>query len=430
MAINRRIDIDFIVKNIIADLRNGGFLTRERMTAWAAIFIVGYAIAIAYLGVTAHGLNDYAGRPLGTDFSDVYAAGTAASRDDATVPFNIMQQANEERAIFGQATPVYGWHYPPFFLLIATPLAHLPYLPALFVWQSVTLLLYLTSLALLLHKSASPSLAHDRLWPLLALGFSAVFVNLTHGQNGFLTVALFSAGLALLGERPLLSGVLFGLLAYKPQFVIVIPLVLVATGRWKTFASAAVTVIGLAIVVTLLFGTTVWHAFLASTHFTRVVVLEQGGTGFNKIQSVFAWVRMWGGPVILAYSIQALTIIIVAPALVILWRGNIGMGYKGAALCLAALLTTPYSLDYDLMLFAPVIALLVAEGKAGKFARYEALLLAVLWFVPLAARSIAHVTFIPVAVPAMIIAFSMICGRRTPAGDFRIDPRDIKWSSV
>ncbi len=56
--------------------------------------------------------------------------------------------------------------------------------------------------------------------------------------------------------------------------------------------------------VTLAFGAEVWRAFLTSTEFTRTVVLEQGGTGWFKIQSVFAWVRMWGGGIALAYALQ------------------------------------------------------------------------------------------------------------------------------
>jgi uncharacterized membrane protein len=70
---------------------------------------------------------------------------------------------------------------------------------------------------------------------LVALGFSAVFVNLTHGHNGFLIAALFAAALALLDARPLVAGMLFGLLCYKPQFAIVLPLILAVTGRWRSF---------------------------------------------------------------------------------------------------------------------------------------------------------------------------------------------------
>lgn len=394
-----------------AFLRNGDFLTRSRLTAWAVILVCAFAAAIGWLAFTAHGTTDYMGRPLGSDFSNVYAAGVAALRGDAAAPFDIARQSAQERAIFGAATPIYGWHYPPFFLLVAAPLARLPYVPALAVWQGVTLLLYLAAMALLLRRSADPSLARDRLWPLLALGFTAVFVNLTHGHNGFLTTALFAAAIALLDERPLLSGALFGLLAYKPQFAVVIPLALIAAGRWRTVLAGAATVALLALAVTVIFGADVWPAFLESTHFTRVVVLEQGSTGFNKIQSIFAWARMWGAPVSLAYAAQALVTVLIAFSLVRLWRSGAASGYKGAALCLAALLTTPYSLDYDLMLLAPAIALLAAEGRVQGFAPYEGLLLAALWLLPAAAREIAGAARIPVAMPLILLEYGVIYWR-------------------
>jgi len=69
---------------------------------------------------------------------------------------------------------------------------------------------------------------------------------------------------------------------------------LAASGRWRAFIAAATTVAVLTIAVTLAFGLDIWSAFLASTKFTRAVVLEQGETGWHKIQSVFSVVRMWG----------------------------------------------------------------------------------------------------------------------------------------
>ena len=82
------------------------------------------------------------------------------------------------------------------------------------------------------------------------------------GHNGFLTAALLGAALIQLDRRPLLAGLLIGLLAYKPQFGLLIPLVLAASGRWRAFFAAAATVIVLALLVTLAFGVDVWTAFL------------------------------------------------------------------------------------------------------------------------------------------------------------------------
>ena len=76
----------------------------------------------------------------------------------------------------------------------------------------------------------------------------------------------------------------------------------------------------LTLATTLTFGTSVWGAFLDSTHFTRTVVLEAGNTGWYKIQSVFAWARMWGAPIPLAYALQGIVTVTLAMALARLWR--------------------------------------------------------------------------------------------------------------
>src|ERR1700744_4986343 len=112
---------------LLTSLRSGDFLTRDRIRLWSSLFLAGFVAAIAYLFATAHGLNDYAGRPLGTDFSNVYAAGVSALHGDAAAPFDILKQQKLEMAIFGPGTQLYGWHYPPFFLLIAAALAKLSY---------------------------------------------------------------------------------------------------------------------------------------------------------------------------------------------------------------------------------------------------------------------------------------------------------------
>ena len=209
------------VTTFLAPLRDGYFLTRQRLTVYPILLIVGFAVAIVWLIVTAHGVIDYAGQPLGTDFSNIYAAGVATLKGDATAPFDIMRQWRQEQAIFGQATPLYGWHYPPFFLLVAAPLAYLPYLAALALWQLSTLALYLWALAALIRKSAMPegrglAMAHTCAWL-----HRAVFVN-RYGHNGFLTAALFAgAAFAIrrIGQRAhIRQAGMFGLLAYKPQF--------------------------------------------------------------------------------------------------------------------------------------------------------------------------------------------------------------------
>jgi alpha-1,2-mannosyltransferase len=101
----------------------------------------------------------------------------------------------------------------------------------------------------------------------------------------------------------------------------------------------------------------------------------------------------------------------VAAALVWLWRAQVDFSLKAAALIIAALLATPYSLDYDMTALAPAIAFLAVNGLRHGFAPYEKSALAVLWIAPLVARSIAQAILVPVSVLAMGAVLGLVLHR-------------------
>src|SRR5208282_2721947 len=102
---------------------------------------------------------------------------------DPEAPFDNVRQHAREQTIFGEATPFYGWHYPPYFLFVAAALAWMPYGLALFVWQAITLGLYLLAIRAIL-KAFAPqrgaTASADPLWLILALAFPAVLINVGH----------------------------------------------------------------------------------------------------------------------------------------------------------------------------------------------------------------------------------------------------------
>lgn len=387
---------------MLAALRRGAWITRQRIRVYAMIMLAVTVGSIAALLAGSDGLNDARGRPLGTDFSNVYAAGTYAVAGNAAAPFDPDRQYRREQQIFGTRTPFYGWHYPPLFLLVAAALATLPYLLALGVWQAATLVLYLRS---------QWQILPNRLALFAALAFPAVMVNLTHGHNGFLTAALLGVGLAWLPMRPVLAGVALGLLSYKPQFGLLIPLALLAGLHWRSLMSAGATVLLLCAAVTVLWGMQVWDAFRDSFDFTRIAVLEQGGTGFHKMTTVFAWVRLWGGSVDLAYAVQLAAQLCCAALVWTLWRSRQAHEIKAAGLILACMLATPYMLDYDLMILAPLLALWVKAGLRDGFAPYEKSALAVAWIMPLLARMAALHLQLPLAQLSLLVLFGLMVRR-------------------
>lgn len=393
-------------------LRDGRWLTAPRIRAISLILLLQVIGITAYLVATSEQYVDVYGRPLGTDFSNIYAAGTFVNAGAPEAPFDPAQQAAREQELFGADTPFFGWHYPPFLLPVAGLLAVLPYGWALAVWLAVTFAAYMRVMAAIALSSPRIGRGHLGLALLAAAAYPAVFVNIGHGHNGFLSAALLGGGLWLLPRRPLLAGIAFGLLVYKPQFGVLLPLALAAGGYWRSFIAAAITACLLAAAVTAAYGWPVWEAFLASTAFTREIVLEQGNTGWHKIQSLFAWVRMWGGSVPLAYALQGGLMLAIAVWIWRLWRSAMPHAFKAAGLCLATVLATPYALDYDLMLLAPAIALYAVGGLDKGFSPWEKTLLAMLWGMPLFARSIADGLMLPIAVPLMVCAALLLLRRQ------------------
>jgi hypothetical protein len=384
-------------------LRSGDWLTNARMRGYSLILLAICAAAMVGWIALSDGLIDRNGKPIGTDFSNVYAAGMLTWQGRPAEAYELARQRDAEKAVFGgREVPFYGWHYPPFFFVIAFLVASIPYAWGLSIWLLASLAAYLATMRAILPRPETL---------LVALAFPAVFVNIGHGQNGFLTAALLAGALHLLDRKPWLAGILIGLLAYKPQFGVLIPIALVAGGRWHAIAAAAATVAALVAISLVTLGSGVWHTFIDSMTFTQTVVLEQGGPGWEKIQSVFSAARMWGAGVPTAYAIQTALALALAASLAWLWQSDAAFELKAAALATASLLATPYVLDYDLVALAVAIAFFASHGLNRGFRSFEISLLAAAWIVPLLSRLIAGVTGIPLGLMVLLALYVFIMRR-------------------
>jgi len=255
------------------------------------------------------------------------------------------------------------------------------------------------------------------LW--LAITFPGVIINFTCGQNGFLTTALIGGGLLLLDRWPLLAGFLLGLMAYKPQFAILIPLALIVARRWRALIATAISAILFAAASLAVFGAPTWRAFVGSIAITQKIVLELGAINFSTLQSIFGAIRMWGGSVDVAYVFQAVVAIYAASAVVWVWQTSRPFALKAATLAVGSLMVSPYVLQYDLVLLALPIAWLAMEGFEKGFLPYEKAVLSVAWILPRVSLPVSQSAKIPIA-PIVIIALMTAILRRAshrePAG--------------
>lgn len=384
-------------------LRSGDWLTDARMRGYSLILLAICTLALVGWIAASDGLIDRNSKPIGTDFSNVYAAGTLIWQGRPAEAYEPARQHAAEKAVFGgREVPFYGWLYPPFFFVVAFLVASLPYAWGLAIWLAASFAAYLAAMRAIAPRPETL---------LIAAAFPAVFINIGHGQNGFLTAALLGGALHWLDRRPWLAGVLIGLLAYKPQFGVLIPVALLAGGRWNTIGAAAATVAALVAVSFVTLGGGVWHAFADSMTFTQTVVLEPGGIGWEKIQSAFSAMRMWGAGVRSAYAIQIALALMLAASLAWLWQSNALFELKASALATASLLATPYVLDYDLVVLAVAIVFFVRHGMNRGFHDYEISLLAAAWVMPLLSRAIAGVTGIPIGLLVLLGLYVFIVQR-------------------
>jgi alpha-1,2-mannosyltransferase len=384
-------------------LRDAPWLTRRRLFAYPKLFFAVYVVSAAVWLLRSKGLIDPAGHPIGADFIDPWSASWLTLHGSPSAVYDVSRLWFVERmAVHYPNVGFAGFHYPPIYLLLIMPIALLPYVWSLLVWTVATFAAYLAVM-----WKIDPE--RDSFW--LAIAFPGALVNLTNGQNGCFTLALLGGGLLTLERRPILAGVMFGLMSYKPQYGILVPIFLIATGRWRAIASASVTVVILAALSFAIFGAQTWHGFFSSIAFTRHVVLEQGGSGFDKLQSAFAAARLWGFSVATSYAVQAAVGLIAAIVVIWIWWRTPNFELHAAALATGALLMTPYMMDYDLVVLALPIAWIALEGRRSGFLPWEKSLLALMWLLPLFARSLAGHALIPIAPLATLLLLADIARR-------------------
>ncbi|WP_159109446.1 glycosyltransferase family 87 protein [Bradyrhizobium sp. USDA 3458] len=365
---------------------------------------------MAYV-LTGHGGLDYRGHPIGTDFSSFWAASRLVLSGHAGNAYDQIKHYAAQQAHFGEAVQYYAWFYPPPALLLVAPLGTLPYLPSLIIWLVATGAAYLATVYRFIQRS-------DAI--ILILCFPAVLINTIHGQNAFLSTGIIGTGLLMSDRRPFAAGLILGTLCFKPQLAPMLVVVVLARTNWKMALGAALSVCSLLISATLIFGLEVWQQFASIVPVSRIW-LEYGVMGFAKMQSAFAAVRLLGGGIGLAYSIQALVTISAAVLLFLVWRSSASLRLRASATGAAILLGTPFLLDYDLVLLSLPIAVLAAEGLETGFRPYERTALACAWLLPLMARpaGFAHIPLSPEVVACLLV---LIWRRATQEGPKAVKP--------
>jgi hypothetical protein len=337
----------------LAAIAGGGRpATVRRLSIWVPLS-VSLVAGLVFAAITAS-FRNYHYAP-GADFAIFWTAGHLIAEGRALDVFDPPKFMAAAHRLIDPRLPLHFWSYPPTALLNVAWLGRLPYVPALIAWNVAGLVLVLTS--------ARWFFSGWRTALLLMLS-PAVIANLADGQNGFLTTALILAGMAALQRREGLAGALFGLLGFKPQLGILLPVAMIAGRRWRTIMTAGAVGLGVAALATAIFGMGAWEAFLRHTLPAQTAMMQ--GTGPIRWLAPTAFMSgvILFGPGMGPWLVQAPFTVL---GVMLAWRAFGSRGdwrMKAAALATATAVASPQGFGYDLVPVAAAGLVLVrAEGN-------------------------------------------------------------------
>ncbi len=363
----------------------------------ALLLLLCTAYSLIYFGVTAYRAMS---KPIG-DFFGLWSCAKFLFDYPAAMIYDAPTLKAAQIALGMDPSISYPFPYPPSFLLALWPLGLLP-------WQVAYLLLIGATLGLFVWATGG---RRWRSWTTLAAVVApATTITIIAGQAGLLAAALMAGGFRLAERRPILAGVLLGLLTYKPQMGVLVPVALVAAGLWRTIAAAVATLLALVFVTTIVFGWSIWPAWIAGTLAYSNQFAAESGEIMHLMPTVFvALLRLH----VAASTAQLVQGIAALMAAAVVWdcfrRGATPLA--AAALMTATFLATPHAFVYDMPIVAAAVLWTTAEGqRAGQaFTVGERLVLILAFAAPITLPP-AELRF-PVAVLALILLLGLIARR-------------------
>ncbi len=346
-----------------------------RPPVWAILGIVlSLALAVPYYA-SVDGLLDFAKHAVGRDFVNLWTAGALIGQGRPVDIFDPQTFGAAQRALMGADFPLHFWSYPPTTLFFAAPFAGIPYLAAYAIWTALTLAALV---------AAARALFKNWCAVLVLVVAPSTVVNLMLGQNGYLTCALMIGGFAILHRRPVLAGVLFGLLTFKPHLGIMIPIALIALGKWRTILAAAATGVAFAAGSVAVFGWETWIAFLDLTMPYQLAFMADGTGPFTwMMPTLYMSGRLLGLPSDVAYALQLILGAAVAVIVFVAFRRGGDWRLLSALAFTAPIVASPQAFNYDMGLISVAVLLLAIPAGTDGFGRLERLAVAFAWCLPI-----------------------------------------------
>lgn len=312
--------------------------------------------------------------PLGHDFvafwvaAELYAEGGAAHLYDLGA-FLALQ------AEVGAGPPGLLWHYPPQYLAMVLPLAGLSLGAAFCAFTAVNL--------------AAIGAVALRFLPFEGFaGWAALFgapvmaAALIQGQNGaFFAACLIGGFVARERDWPWLSACLFALILAKPQYGVLIPVVLLADRDIGAILRTALTCALFTAAVTIGFGLEIWGYVFENTHMLGLVMKDH--EILAQIPSIWSAMTLAGASPVMATIPHAAGALVAIVLVSSLWRRQeTSRDLRLAGLFFGTLMISPYFLRYDMIMTLAGTLLLIRHARSIGMPPVPKLILAAMWLLP------------------------------------------------
>ncbi|MEL6682477.1 MAG: glycosyltransferase family 87 protein [Pseudomonadota bacterium] len=365
---------------------------RHQLTAWTnAVTMAVIFATFVYLGIDFPERVDCVTRFI--DFHAIWGAARLALEGSIVSAF--------DRSVLEQAYGACGevkmyWLYPAPMTPLITPLGLLPFLAAFlgFVIASIAVLFL----------SLRSFLPNDRP-ALIAFAFAPAWLPaLVIGQfTLFWCAGLMAAITAIRANRPVIAGLILGLLTVKPTLGLLIPVVLLADRRYLTIVVAMISTIALHLSALAIYGFDYLQAWVTATR-DHGANLAENLIELKAMGSIATFLAQMGASNDLALRTNAAALVILGILLFFVWRkAGARSDAACAALCAALPLSTPYLWHNDVA-FSALVALFLYRADTANHSVLFRCVLFVLWAGPGLTIINAYTLQIPWVMPATIDA--------------------------
>lgn len=342
----------------------------ERVRVVTLVVLVSAAFDAKLLWHFVHNMRT----PLFGDFFAMWSFGRFIIEGHARSLYQMDTMAAFQHQLVPSFQGAAPFFYPPPMMFLVAPLGVLGQVGAYTVWQLAGLAAFL---AAAFWHPRRPGMAA------LFLVLPGTMLALLFGQNGFFTGALLLGGLRLVPTRPLLGGVLLGLLIIKPQLGLLVPVALIASRHWRAALTAAATTSAIACASGLVFGFWTWSDFVYSLPAAEAqwhagnqwqLNLKEHASFATTITASFAVLHVPWTAIRMSQFLAAVY------GSLMVWRAcRTGLdGYAVVVVVAACILASPHAFLYDMPALFGAMLLFLIEQPSNAAQRYAGVLLLLL----------------------------------------------------